>query len=445
MFSERRFGRLFGCRRDDFSGLAARIFSKDALFTDAFAENTSRLEIDYQNGLFHSPRLKHDHGFALRRVLKGRQDFRRAADLSELISPIDYTRPSFKSEFPVNKIKRLLSAAESRLFKGTAQVEGLSMRWQEEIRITAIAREDKSLYCKTEYIATWDAVVSIYRHERCFKGRVASSWFNGRLPAAGELDDLLQKAINRAEKASAASDMQGTRHNILFAPGEPAIVFHELLGHALEADYVRQGTSPFRDAIGKQICHESATFADAPPPWLEKEAVDDEGTPCQETILVEKGILKAFLADRATAMAMGISPGGNGRRAGWRNPPLTRMYFTKAHLAYSDPQGYGDLPEHFLYVDEIADASVDTATATIELFLPLVTKYIKGRSAEIYHGPLKISWDINEALASMRLMADDYCSAAAVSTCIKDDQKVDVAAGQCSALFYDMPVAPAHI
>jgi len=445
MFSARHFGRLFGCSRRGFSTLAVGFCTKDVLFADAFAENTSRLEIDYQNGQFHTPRLEHDHGFALRRVLPDRQDFRAAADLSELHSSVDFITPSFKAEFPINKITRLLSGAESRLYKGTAQVEGLSMRWRQQMRATAIAREDGALFCKTARIATWDAVVSIRRHKRRFEGRAAKSWFNGSLPSAGELDDLLHKAIAGAEKASAAVDLKGTRHNILFAPGEPAVVFHELLGHALEADYVRQGTSPFRDAIGKKICHESVTFTDAPPSWLGKDAFDDEGTPCRETILVEKGILKTFIADRATALAMGISPGGNGRRTGWRNPPLTRMYYTKALLANNDPQGYDDLPEHFLYVDEIADASVDTATGKVELLLPVATEYIKGRSSEIYHGPLKLCWDLSEALVCMRLTAADFTPAAALSTCIKDDQKVDVAAGQCSALFYDMPVAPAHI
>lgn len=141
---------------------------------------------------------------------------------------------------------------------------------------------------------------------------------------------LINEAVSRAAFLFNAIQPQGGEMPVVMAAGGSGILLHEAIGHAFEADFIRQGTSIFTGKLGQNVCSKDITIVDdgtqrfdaAHLPW------DDEGTPGQCTTLIHEGRLESFLHDRISARHFGVSPTGNGRRESFRHAPLPRMRST---------------------------------------------------------------------------------------------------------------------
>ena len=114
---------------------------------------------------------------------------------------------------------------------------------------------------------------------------------------------------------------------VVLGPGWPGVLLHEAVGHGLEADFNRKKTSAFAGLIGKRVASEKCTVVDnGTMPWRRGSLnVDDEGNSTQETVLIEKGILKGYLSDKLSARLMGMANTGNGRRESYEHIPMPRM------------------------------------------------------------------------------------------------------------------------
>ena len=126
---------------------------------------------------------------------------------------------------------------------------------------------------------------------------------------------------------------------VLLGPGWPGVLLHEAVGHGLEGDFNRKGTSAFSGRIGKRVAAPGVTVIDDGSIAARRGSlsIDDEGTPTQENILIEDGILKGYIHDRLSARLMGMEPTGNGRREGFAYPPLPRMTTTYMRGGNDDP------------------------------------------------------------------------------------------------------------
>lgn len=127
---------------------------------------------------------------------------------------------------------------------------------------------------------------------------------------------------------------------IVLGPGWPGILLHEAVGHGLEGDFNRKGTSAFSGKVGKKVASPLCTIVDdgTIPDRRGSLSVDDEGTPGQYTVLVESGVLKGYMQDKLNARLMGVASTGNGRRESFAHSPMPRMTNTYMLAGPHDPE-----------------------------------------------------------------------------------------------------------
>ncbi len=145
---------------------------------------------------------------------------------------------------------------------------------------------------------------------------------------------LAQALVNLESVAAPAGEM-----TVLLGPGWPGIILHEAIGHGLEGDFNRKGTSAFSGRIGERVGAPGVTVVDdgSIPNRRGSLSIDDEGTPTGETVLIEDGILKGYMQDRLNARLMGVPTTGNGRRESYAHAPMPRMTNTFMKAGKDDP------------------------------------------------------------------------------------------------------------
>ena len=151
----------------------------------------------------------------------------------------------------------------------------------------------------------------------------------------GVIDQALGQALVNLESVAApAGEM-----TVLLGPGWPGVLLHEAVGHGLEGDFNRKGTSAFSGRIGERVAAPGVTVVDdgAIPDRRGSLTIDDEGTPTSETVLIEDGILKTYIQDRLNARLMGMEATGNGRRESYAHAPMPRMTNTFMRAGNDDP------------------------------------------------------------------------------------------------------------
>ncbi|HYY68372.1 MAG TPA: metallopeptidase TldD-related protein, partial [Terriglobales bacterium] len=154
-------------------------------------------------------------------------------------------------------------------------------------------------------------------------GRVALDFFlTEKTPEHFATESARQAIIQLDARPTPAGEME-----VVLGPGWPGILLHEAIGHGLEADFNRKGTSAFTGLLGKRVASEKCTVVDngTLPSRRGSLNVDDEGSPTQNTVLIEKGILRQYLSDKLSSRLMGIPDTGNGRRESFEHIPMPRM------------------------------------------------------------------------------------------------------------------------
>src|SRR3989449_4543821 len=188
-------------------------------------------------------------------------------------------------------------------------------------------------------------------------GRVALDFFFGEKTPEYFAKEAARQAILQLDAREApAGEME-----VVLGPGWPGVLIHEAVGHGLEADFNRKQTSAFAGLIGKKVASEKCTVVDnGVMPWRRGSLnVDDEGHATQETVLIEKGILKGYLSDKLSAKLMGISDTGNGRRESYKHIPMPRMTNTYMLAGEDDPHDIVRSVKRGLYAVNFGGGQVD--------------------------------------------------------------------------------------
>ncbi len=170
-------------------------------------------------------------------------------------------------------------------------------------------------------------------------GRVGLEYFTGEKSPEFFAREAARQAIVQLD----AIDAPAGEMEVVLGPGWPGILLHEAIGHGLEADFNRKKTSAFAGLIGKRVASEKCTVVDngTMPSRRGSINVDDEGSPTQQTVLIENGILKGYMSDKLSARLMGIPDTGNGRRESYEHIPMPRM--TNTYMLSGD-----DAPEDII-------------------------------------------------------------------------------------------------
>jgi TldD protein len=209
------------------------------------------------------------------------------------------------------------------------------------------------------------------------------------------------------------------------------VLLHEAVGHGLEGDFNRKGVSAYSGRIGEQVCAKGVTIVDdgTLPERRGSLTVDDEGTPTHRTVLVEDGILTAYMQDKMNARLMKMQPTGNGRRQSFAHLPMPRMTNTYMLAGQLPPEEIIASVDRGLYAVNFAGGQVDITSGRFvfsasEAYLienGKVTRPVRGATL-IGNGP--------DAMTKVSMVGNDLELDAGVGVCGKEGQSVPVGVGQ---------------
>ena len=248
-------------------------------------------------------------------------------------------------------------------------------------------------------------------------------------PAAwhAAVDEAFRQAcVNLDSRPAPAGEME-----VVLGPGWPGILLHEAIGHGLEGDFNRKGTSAFAGLMGQRIGAPGVTVVDdgTIPDRRGSLTVDDEGTPTSRTVLIEDGVLTGYLQDRLNARLMGMRATGNGRRESFAHAPMPRMTNTLMLAGTHSAEEMIRSVRRGLYAVNFGGGQVDITSGKFvfsasEAYLiedGKVTAPVKGATL-IGNGP--------DALTKVAMVGNDLALDPGVGTCGKDGQGVPVGVGQ---------------
>jgi TldD protein len=267
-------------------------------------------------------------------------------------------------------------------------------------------------------------------------GRVGMDFFSDQL-----LDHYSDEAARQAIIQLEAQDAPAGSMEVVLGPGWPGVLLHEAVGHGLEADFNRKGSSAFSGLIGQKVASELCTVIDdgAMPNRRGSLNIDDEGNPTSQTVLIENGILRGYLQDKLSSRLTRASLTGNGRRESYRHMPMPRMTNTYLLNGASGPDEIIRSVKRGLYAVQFGGGQVDITSGKFvfnatEAYLiedGKVTAPVKGATL-IGNGP--------DALTKVTAVANDLSLDEGVGTCGKDGQSVPVGVGLPTIKISEMTV-----
>ncbi|MGV3627879.1 MAG: metalloprotease TldD [Betaproteobacteria bacterium] len=245
------------------------------------------------------------------------------------------------------------------------------------------------------------------------------------------LNDYAQKAVQQALLNLEARPAPAGTMTVVLGSGWPGILLHEAIGHGLEGDFNRKGTSAFSGRIGERVAAPGVTVVDDGTIAQRRGSlnVDDEGNATQRNVLIEDGVLRGYLQDALNARLMGVAPTGNGRRESYAHVPMPRMTNTYMLTGDRDPAEIIASVERGLYAVNSGGGQVDitsgkfvfSASEAYMIENGKLTYPVKGATL-IGNGP--------DALTRVSMIGNDMKLDSGVGTCGKEGQSVPVGVGQ---------------
>jgi len=325
----------------------------------------------------------------------------------------------------LERLERFARAADSRVFEVMAHIAG---SWE----VILVARSDGHLAADVRPLVRVSITVIMKDGKKREQG---SSGGGGRFDYGYFTDEVLKdyaaKAVHQASVNLAARPAPAGTMTVVLGPGWPGILLHEAIGHGLEGDFNRKGSSTFAGRIGERVAAPGVTVVDdgTMPNRRGSLSVDDEGNPTQRTVLIEDGILVGYLQDSLNARLMGVAPTGNGRRESFAHLPLPRMTNTVMLSGDKDPAEIIKSVKKGLYAVNFGGGQVDITSgkfvfSAAEAYMienGKITYPVKGATL-IGNGP--------DVLTRVSMIGNDLALDPGVGTCGKEGQSVPVGVGQ---------------
>jgi TldD protein len=277
--------------------------------------------------------------------------------------------------------------------------------------------------------------------------RERSGWnYGGRREfsyyAPALVDSLAKLSVERTLVLFEAIQPPAGEMPVVLGPGVTGVLLHEAIGHGLEADFNRKKISTYCDMVGKKIAEPFVTIIDdgTVPNLTGSINFDDEATPGQKTVLVEKGILKGYLHDRISARFYGVEPTGNGRRESYQHFVIPRMRNTYMLAGEASPEDVIKAAGKGIYVEDVANGQVKIGEGDFAFYVSQGRMIENGKLG----APIK---DVNimgngpKMLANITMLAGDFeFHEGGAGACGKGGQAAPVGFGQPSALVKSLTV-----
>ncbi len=245
------------------------------------------------------------------------------------------------------------------------------------------------------------------------------------------IDEALAQALVNLD----AVDAPAGEMTVLLGPGWPGILLHEAIGHGLEGDFNRKGTSAFSGRIGERVAAPGVTVVDdgSLNDRRGSLSIDDEGTPTQENILIEDGILKGYIQDRLNARLMGVAPTGNGRRESFAHAPMPRMTNTFMRGGRDNPAELLGRVKKGIFAKSFGGGQVDIVSGKFVFSCTEAYLVENGRIGAPIKGATLIG-DGPSVLTRVIGIGDDFALDEGVGMCGKGGQSVPAGVGQPTLL-----------
>lgn len=349
--------------------------------------------------------------------------------------PIDSIGNESKVE-ALRKLDKLLRAADPRVQQVVVSLSGT-------MDTVLVARSDGVLAADVRPLVRLNVQVIVEHNGRRESGY---SGGGGRYSYADLLggdkpEQFAREALRQALVNLDAVDAPAGIMPVVLGSGWPGVLLHEAVGHGLEGDFNRKGTSTYAGRMGQRVASPGVTIVDDG--TLEGRRgslnVDDEGTPTNCTTLIEDGVLVGYMQDTLNARLMGMTPTGNGRRESFAHLPMPRMTNTYMLAGKDDPEDMIRSVKKGLYAVNFGGGQVDITSgkyvfSATEAYLiedGKITAPVKGATL-IGNGP--------ETMQKVRMIGHDLALDEGVGVCGKDGQSVPVGVGQPSLLIDGLTV-----
>ena len=325
----------------------------------------------------------------------------------------------------LGKVEKLARAKDPRVAQVMA---GLASEYD----VVMVARADGTLAADVRPLVRLSVTVIAEQ-----KGRreIGSAGGGGRFGLAYFDDAQIEKYVNEAVHAALtnldARPAPSGEMTVVLGPGWPGILLHEAIGHGLEGDFNRKGSSAFSGRIGQRVAAKGVTVLDDGTLADRRGSlnVDDEGNTSQRTVLIEDGILKGYIQDAMNARLTGVAPTGNGRRESYAHVPMPRMTNTYMLGGDKDPKEIVASIKKGLYATNFGGGQVDITSG----------KFVFSASEAYWVENGKILYPVKgativgsgpECLKRVSMIGNDMKLDSGVGTCGKEGQSVPVGVGQ---------------
>jgi TldD protein len=344
-----------------------------------------------------------------------------------LYAPMDpiATLDSTQKVALLEKVEKLARAQDPRVVQVMAGLAG-------EYDVVLVARADGTLAADVRPLVRLSVTVIAEQNGRREMG---SGGGGGRFGLGYFQDDVIKGYVDQAVNAALTNlesrPAKAGEMTVVLGPGWPGILLHEAIGHGLEGDFNRKGSSAFAGRVGQRVAAKGVTVLDdgTIPDRRGSLNVDDEGNASQRNVLIEDGILRGYIQDSMNARLMKVAPTGNGRRESYAHVPMPRMtntYMlggdkTRDEIVASIKKG--------LYATNFGGGQVDITSG----------KFVFSASEAFWVENGKIQYPVKgatiigngpDALTRVKMIANDLSLDTGVGTCGKEGQSVPVGVGQ---------------
>jgi TldD protein len=443
----------------------ASVFTHKADYADLYFQYTRNESFSLEEGIVKSGSFDIQQGVGVRAVAGDKTAFSYSDDISEpaLLEAAEAVRSIARAgSGGTRRVATLAPRAATALYGAADPVASLDaaakIRLLERIEQLARARDPRVKQVMANVGAEYD-VVLVARHDRRHDGAIAAdvrplvrvsvnviveqagrreqgfSGGGGRFDLSYFTDEVLaqyaRQAVDMALTNLAAQPAPAGVMTVVLGPGWPGILLHEAVGHGLEGDFNRKGSSAFSGRVGQRVASKGVTVIDDGTLKDRRGSlsIDDEGNPTSRTVLIEDGVLRGYMQDRLNAALMKVAPTGNGRRESFAHLPMPRMTNTVMLNGAHDPAAILASVQDGLYAANFGGGQVDITSGKFVFSAAEAWKIEHGKLAYPVKGATLIG-NGPDALTRVTMIGNDMALDSGIGTCGKDGQSVPVGVGQ---------------
>lgn len=337
------------------------------------------------------------------------------------------------TEYPRQQKIELLRQVDAKARQLDSRVTQVMARLNAVYELVYVMASDGTLGCDVRPLIRFNVQVIVQENGRREMGYTGGG---GRMTfdeffASQSAEHLAGEAVRQATLNLQAVEAPAGTMPVVLGPGWPGVLLHEAVGHGLEGDFNRKGSSVFAGRLGEQVASPLCTIVDDG--TIDKRrgslSMDDEGQAGQYNTLIEKGYLKGYMQDKLNARLMGQAPTGNGRRESYAHPVLPRMTNTYMLPGEDDPQDIIRSVDKGIYAVNFGGGQVDITSGQFVFSANEAYLIENGRVTQPIKGATLIGSGA-QVLKQVSKVGHDFQLDGGIGTCGKDGQSVPVGVGQ---------------